>query len=121
MTTVEQFLSAYTQPVQAMAFKVREVVRAVIPDAREQVDTSYKVIEYRSGDKMRDTLVYIAAFKDSVNLGFFKGTSLPDPDKLLCGTGKNLRHVKFKAGDAIDTAAVRALVAAAWAEDRKGS
>lgn len=105
MTTVEQFLSAYTQPVQNIAFKVR----AVITDAREQVDTRYKVIEYRSGDKMRDAVAYIAAFKDSVNLGFCKGTSLPDPDKLLRGTGKNLRHVKFKSGDAIDTGAVRAL------------
>lgn len=119
MTTIEEFLSEYSKPVQAVAIKLRMVVREVIPEANEHVDTSYKVIEYSSEDKTREALVYIAPFKDSVNLGFFVGTSLPDPNKLLRGTGKNLRHVKFKIGDTIDTAALRALIAAAWAEDQK--
>lgn len=121
MTTIEAFLSAYSQSVQEMAFKLHRVVQAVIPDTNELVDTSYKLIEYVGADKVRDTLVYIAPFKDSVNLGFFKGTSLPDPNKLLRGTGKNLRHVKFKTGDSIDSEDVRALLAAAWNEAQKPS
>jgi hypothetical protein len=121
MTTIENYLSQFTQPVQDMAFKLRAVVQETIPDANEWFDTHYQAIRYSVREQMNDTIVYIAAFKDSVNLGFYKGTSLPDPNKLLRGTGKNLRHVKFKAGDTIDSAGLRTLIAAAWAEDQKPS
>lgn len=121
MTTIEVFLSHFSEPVQEMALKLRTIVREVMPDADERLDTSYQALRYGVGEKMNDTIVYISAHKDSVNLGFYKGTSLPDPDKLLHGTGKNLRHVKFKQGDTTDTPALRALIAAAQAEDQKSS
>ena len=119
MTTVEIFLAHFTPAVQALALQVREVVRAAMPDADERVDSGDQVIRYAKGQKMSDTLVYISAHKDSVNLGFFYGTSLSDPTHLLRGTGKRMRHIKFKSGDTIDTPAVRALVAEAWTEGQK--
>lgn len=121
MTTIEELLSQYTQSVQDMAFKLRTIIQEVIPEANERVDTSYQAIRYSGGEKMNDTVVYIAAFKDSVNLGFYKGTSLSDPNKLLRGTGKNLRHIKFKTGDTIDSEGLRTLLAAAWNEAQKPS
>jgi hypothetical protein len=36
---------------------------------------------------------YVNVFKAHVNVGFFQGTALPDPAKLLEGTGKRIRHV----------------------------
>jgi hypothetical protein len=121
MTTIEDFLSAYSQSVQEIALKLRSIVREVMPEASERVDTSYQAIRYSAGEKMKDTIVYIAPFKDSVNLGFYRGTSLTDPNKLLRGTGKNLRHMKFKAGDTLDSSGLRTLLATAWAEDQKSS
>lgn len=40
---------------------------------------------------------YFMVGKNHVTLGFLKGTSLKDPEKLLEGTGKNLRHVKVRS------------------------
>jgi hypothetical protein len=57
---------------------------------------------------------YVNAFKDHVNVGFFVGTSLPDPAGLLEGTGRFMRHTKVRPGAAIDEAALRELIAEAY-------
>jgi hypothetical protein len=62
---------------------------------------------------------YVAAFRDHVNVGFFRGTRLPDPSRLLEGTGKRGRHVKLWPGRVIDAAALERLIAAAY-EDVRG-
>ncbi|OAI44106.1 hypothetical protein AYO42_05315 [Rhizomicrobium sp. SCGC AG-212-E05] len=56
---------------------------------------------------------YVNAFQAHVNVGFFHGASLADPAGLLEGTGKNMRHVKLRWGEAVDTAALTKLIAAA--------
>lgn len=53
---------------------------------------------------------YVGVFKAHVNVGFFHGASLPDPDGLLQGTGKAMRHVKLKPGHPVDVAALQALL-----------
>jgi hypothetical protein len=61
---------------------------------------------------------YVAAYRDHVNVGFFFGTSLPDPARLLEGSGKNGRHVKLRPGREVDSAALSRLVDAAYADIR---
>src|SRR5205807_9146388 len=39
---------------------------------------------------------YVNAFKDHVNVGFFRGAEIADPAGLLVGTGKLLRHVNLR-------------------------
>ena len=39
-----------------------------------------------------------------MNLGFYRGSELPDPNKLLTGVGKRLRHIKITAPQAIEDA-----------------
>lgn len=62
---------------------------------------------------------YVDAFTAHVNVGFFRGTVLPDPAGLLRGTGKYMRHVKVVPGAAIDEAALAALITAAYDEMRR--
>jgi hypothetical protein len=57
---------------------------------------------------------YVAAFKAHVNVGFFRGALLDDPDGLLKGTGKSMRHVKLLPGANVDTAALVTLIEAAY-------
>jgi hypothetical protein len=59
---------------------------------------------------------YVNAFKDHVNVGFFFGALLPDPSRLLQGTGKRGRHVKLWPGRDVDSAALAQLVDAAYAD-----
>ena len=51
--------------------------------------------------KKSEHFCYISAQKDDVNLGFYYGAELPDPEELLQGTGKLLRHVKVRDAKAI--------------------
>ena len=57
---------------------------------------------------------YVNVFTLHVNVGFFHGTALPDPTRMLQGTGKFMRHVKLKPGKAINAAALRELIAMAY-------
>ena len=41
-----------------------------------------------------DPRVYIHAEPDYVQLGFYRGSTLDDPEGLLEGSGKHVRHVK---------------------------
>ncbi|HEY2396454.1 MAG TPA: DUF1801 domain-containing protein [Rudaea sp.] len=62
---------------------------------------------------------YVNAFKDHVNVGFFRGAELPDTNGLLEGTGKFMRHVRLRPGQKIDDAALRRLVRIAYADMKR--
>ena len=57
---------------------------------------------------------YVNVFTSHVNVGFFYGAALRDPERLLEGGGKSMRHVKLRVGEAVDGVALRALIEAAW-------
>ena len=57
---------------------------------------------------------YVNVFTSHVNVGFFQGATLPDPAGLLQGTGKFMRHVKLRAGTAIDAASLSKLIETAY-------
>ena len=62
---------------------------------------------------------YVDAFRAHVNVGFFRGAEIADPDGLLEGAGKFMRHVKLGPGRDVDTTARRKLVQTAYT-DMKG-
>ncbi len=59
---------------------------------------------------------YVNVFTAHVNVGFFQGASLPDPSRMLQGSGKSMRHVKLRPGAAINAAALITLIQTAYSE-----
>ena len=59
---------------------------------------------------------YVNTFKAHVNVGFFRGAEIADPEGLLEGTGKFMRHVKLSAARDLDSAALSRLIGAAYAD-----
>ena len=59
---------------------------------------------------------YVNAFTAHVNVGFFRGAELPDPEHLLEGTGKFMRHVKLRPDVDIDAAALTNLITTAYTD-----
>jgi hypothetical protein len=59
---------------------------------------------------------YVNVFTAHVNVGFFHGSALPDPARLLHGTGKFMRHVKLRPKTAIDTASLTRLIETAYSD-----
>jgi hypothetical protein len=62
---------------------------------------------------------YVNAFRAHVNVGFFRGAEIADPDRLLEGTGKFMRHVKLRPERDVDARALMKLIETAYA-DMKG-
>jgi hypothetical protein len=59
---------------------------------------------------------YVNIFTSHVNVGFFHGAALPDPARLLEGSGKFMRHVKLKPGTATNGAALSRLIELAYSD-----
>ncbi len=57
---------------------------------------------------------YVNVFTAHVNVGFFRGAELPDPDRLLEGTGRFMRHVKLGPGRTVDERALAKLIDTAY-------
>jgi hypothetical protein len=59
---------------------------------------------------------YVNVFTSHVNVGFFHGAALPDPARLLLGSGKFMRHVKLRPGTPTDTPSLSRLIKAAYSD-----
>lgn len=59
---------------------------------------------------------YVNVFRSHVNVGFFQGTSLADPARLLQGSGKFMRHLKLRPGAPANCAALNRLIKRAYAD-----
>lgn len=58
---------------------------------------------------------YVNRYTSHVNVGFFHGAALKDPERLLQGSGKRMRHVKLTPTRQPDSAAISCLIDAAYA------
>lgn len=97
--TLEEFLKTYDPKVQAVCLELRKIALELLPETEEILFEGWKNFTYGTGESRadKDLIIYVAPFKDSVNLGFYRGANLRDKNKLLKGTGKLLRHVKLKS------------------------
>src|ERR1700728_4132280 len=92
------FLEAYDRPIADLALALREIILEEVPDASESIYQVYTVaIWFGFSGKMKDMFCYIATNADHINLGFPRGSTLPDPNRVLEGDGKAMRHIKFKS------------------------
>lgn len=107
----EAVIAAASPEVQALAQAARALLADVMPGITEVPWARQKIAGYGVGPKkMSQHFCYLAPFKKHLNLGFFYGADLPDPQNLLEGKGKHLRHIKIRSLDQLQQPAVRALV-----------
>lgn len=92
----------------------------------------FRVIR-QCGDDMREVLhdghptaciddagfAYVNAFKAHVNVGFFRGAEIPDPEKLLEGTGRFMRHVKIRPDSDLNAKALTKLINDAYKDMKR--
>jgi hypothetical protein len=94
--------------------RLRRLVKKTVAGTREYVNP-WKLPTFESNGPM----CYFSAGKNHVTFGFLRGTCLPDPAKLLEGTGKNLRHVKLHSVDDLRKPALKKLIQAAARLNKK--
>ena len=104
---VDEFIARMPTEQRDIARTLREIVRNTAPRLTETIKWGYPC--YVGAGNVCSIIPY----PDHVNLAFFRGTELADPDRLLEGTGKGMRHVKVWSANDIPRQSVAALILAA--------
>ena len=112
-----KLIEPYAEAIRELALAARKMILEEAPEANEFVYEVYTIANHFAfTERPSDAFVYTTTHANWVNLGFNFGAALPDPQGLLRGEGKWIRHVRIaKAGD-LNAAGVRELVRAAIAE-----
>lgn len=108
---VDAWFDARPGPLGDLARHWFEVLRACGPDVRELLHDDHPTACV--GDA---AFAYVNVFTAHVNLGFFRGADLPDPDALLEGSGRFMRHVKLRPGAEPARSALTQLLRSAYTD-----
>ncbi|MEX0677978.1 MAG: DUF1801 domain-containing protein [Pirellulales bacterium] len=87
--TVDAYAATLNDWRKDCVASLRTMIRRTAPKASEKVKWSQPVYEHHG------PFAWIKAHAKHVNLGFWRGVELPDPRKLLSGTGHKVRHIKL--------------------------
>jgi len=101
---LEQFLSPYTPEVRGLALRLRALVLTEAPRASELLYDAYNAvaIAFSFTGRSSEAFCHVAAYSGHVNLGFNRGSELADPDGLLLGGGKLIRHLKVRTAEDLE-------------------
>ena len=95
----------------AICEHLRGTITGLHPGTTEVARKGDGAVSYGFGQKkMSESYCYVKPNKAHVNLGFWHGIDLADPDGLMEGTGKRLRHVKLRDLETARSAAVARLI-----------
>ena len=102
-------LKPYEPGIQELTIALRQLVLQELAPCCEYIVEVYIVsILYGPTHRMKDGICYIGVIKDHLNLGFIRGSSLTDPQRILEGTGKQMRHIKIRNLEDLERPAIRA-------------
>ena len=109
------FIGKYSPGVGAVAEAALVTMRKRLPGAVELVYDNYNAlaIAFGSSERLADVIFSIALYPRWVSLFFKNGATLPDPQRLLKGRGKGIRHIVLENAATLDRPAIRKLMTAA--------
>ena len=92
---LKRFIAAFEPKHQGLIRSVRKALRDRFPSADELVYNypNAFVIAYSPTERGSDAVVSISAGADGLRLVFTQGATLPDPQKILLGSGKQTRFI----------------------------
>jgi hypothetical protein len=111
--TIEDILSKFDERTALLATQVRSFLLKELKGITEIPDPAAKMVAYGYGPGYTDMICTILLSKKGIKLGFYKGSELPDPAKLLTGTGKVHRYVEIKNADDLRKPALKKLISEA--------
>ena len=112
---LQSFIEKFKPQHQTIIRAARKTLRKRFPTATELANDNYNffVIGFGLNERPSDCIITIAAAANGVGLCFVRGASLPDPEKLLLGSGKQTRFVRLPSADVLDQPAVQTLLSVA--------
>ncbi|MYA89930.1 MAG: DUF1801 domain-containing protein [Boseongicola sp. SB0662_bin_57] len=109
------------EPLRPVTVRLKELLLSVDPDACIVVRLGDRAATFGIGPrKMSEGYCYILPYSNWVNLGFYRGADISDPEKLLQGTGSRMRHIKVRSIEECDNPRLVAMIREAL-EERKAA
>jgi Domain of unknown function (DU1801) len=114
------FVAKFHPQHQALIRAVRRALRRRFPTAYELAYDNYNffVVGYSPTERPSDSIVSIAAGANGVGLCFIRGARLPDPKKVLMGSGNQTRFIRIPSVQVLSRPEVATLLAAAAVQSR---
>jgi hypothetical protein len=93
-----KFLKPYDREIRDLALNLRALVLEEMAPCYENIYDAYSAVAigYGTSDRLMDGIFHIAVYTNHVNLGFNWGATLHDPDGILEGAGKQIRHISVR-------------------------
>ena len=112
------FVAKFEGKHQTLIRAVRKALRKRFPTAYELAYDNYNffVLGYGPTERPSDCVVSMAAGANGVGLCFIRGAHLPDPHRLLLGSGNQTRFIRLESAQVLARPEVEALLAAASAQ-----
>jgi hypothetical protein len=110
-----KFLTPYGPDITALALAVRNLVMEEAAGAAELIYDAYNAVAsgYSFTGRPSDACIHIAVYAKWVNLGLNHGADLPDPQGILRGSGRQIRHIRIASAADLKRPFVRKFVKAA--------
>lgn len=102
--TVDEYIAAFDDWRTDAMKRLREVVKEGAPHSAVGIKWAQPVWEWNG------PMIWMKAYPKHVDIGFWRGTEMEDPKKVLTGDGERMRHIKITSVEAIPTDALRDLV-----------
>jgi hypothetical protein len=112
---LERIIAKRSPEMATLTREVLATMRSRLPGATELVydKKNSLVIGFCPDDRASDVINSVAVYARWINLYFFEGDALPDPEGLLQGEGSMVRYIRLTSADDLNRAAVKALMKAA--------
>jgi len=112
-----KFLEPFTDEIREIALWLREFVWDLYPEANELIYDNYNAVAFgwSPSDKVGDTFCSVAVGSNKyVHFGFYWGSKIADPEKILLGNGNQYRYIKVKTKSDFPKAYIKKLLNEAY-------
>src|SRR5713226_7223589 len=92
-----EFLSPFESRVRELALATRRLVLEEAPGSTELIYDAYNAVAtgFSFTGRPSDAFIHVAVYARWVNLGFNRGSELDDPQEVLQGSGRWIRHIRI--------------------------
>jgi len=114
---LKKFLEPYPEEVQDIVLWLREFVWDLYPKANELIYDNYNAVAFGWSvtEKLGHTFCSIAALPKYAHFGFYWGSQIADPEKLLLGKGNQYRYIIVKEQKDLPKPYIKKLLKEAYA------
>lgn len=108
----ERILSDKPLPMQLLYRDIRRLVLQACPTCNELLYRTHALSSvYSLSNKLKHAFCHIPVYSNHINLGFNSGSDLDDPDGVLSGSGKKIRHISIRESSDLSHPAIARLLA----------